>query len=172
MVLERLAEDRPEWAQVDPRDLANKTLDRLFFWSPFTGFALFTLFGMVWMAYAEKLSLAVRVRYIYALLIPATMFMLLATLAMVIAPESLTGYVSFLSLFGGAIIASITAYFGAFPETESKGGRLMRAIVLGFALITVMMISTFIALMLGMYSAMSEAAAMLKATAETVAATN
>lgn len=159
LVIERLSEDQPRWTQVDPRFLADRTLEGLFFWNPFICFFGYTLFGMVWMAYAEKLPLAVRVRYIYALLIPASCFMLVATLGMVIVPQSMAGYVSFLSLFGGAFVVSITAYFGAFPLTKSRGGRLMRSIVLGVALIGVMLICATIAVIIGTFTAMSEAMA-------------
>ncbi|MEL6687464.1 MAG: hypothetical protein AAFP97_07565 [Pseudomonadota bacterium] len=156
-VIEQLSEREPRWLQVGPRDLANATLTHLFFLTPFIGFTLYTLFGMVWMAYAEKLSLVVRIRYIYALLIPATVFMLIATIAMVTLPRSMAGAVSILSLAGSSVAVAITAYFGAYPEEESKGGRIMRAITLGIALIAVMMLSTTIGLMWSTFMAMDAA---------------
>lgn len=157
MVIEQLSDEDPRWLQADPREMANQTLAELFFWTPFISFVLYTLFGMVWMAYAEKLSLAVRVRYIYALLIPATMFMLVSTVAMVTLPSQWAAYLSFSGLFGSAIVVSITAYFGAYPETESSGGKLMRAITLGFALIGVMMLGTLLALAWGSVQAVATA---------------
>ena len=65
--------------------------------------------------------------------------------------------VSFSGLFGSAIVVSITAYFGAYPETESSGGKLMRAITLGFALIGVMMLGTLLALAWGSVQAVATA---------------
>lgn len=161
LVLEQLSASDPRWLQADPRQLANDTLENLFFYSPFVSFVLYTLFGMVWMAYAEKLPLVVRIRYIYALLIPATVFMLIATIAMVVIPSAFAGIVSLVSLFGSSVVVAITAYFGAYPEKESKGGKLMRSITLGFALIAVMMTATIIALLIGTWIAMDTAASAL-----------
>lgn len=157
MVLDQLSTTQPRWLQADPRQLANDTLENLFFFTPFISFAFYTLFGMVWMAYAEKLRLAVRVRYIYALLIPASLFMLVASLAMVILPRSTAGIVSFVSLFGSSVVVAITAYFGAYPEEESRGGKLMRSITLGVALIGVMLLSTMLSLLIGTFMAMDVA---------------
>ncbi|MGB6228854.1 MAG: hypothetical protein WBF53_01840 [Litorimonas sp.] len=157
LVIDELSKTEPRWAEVDARDLADSVLSNLFFYLPFVSFALYTLFGMVWRAYAEPLPIAVRVRYIYALLIPATLFMLAGTVLMVILPESWAGVVSFGSLLASAVVVSVTAYFGAFPPEESPGGRFGRAFTLGFCLIGVMLLATLLTLSGSTFAAMREA---------------
>jgi len=156
-VINTLETDEPRWSQVDSRALTDAVLDRLFFYTPFLSFALYTLFGIAWRAYAEPLNLAVRVRYIYALLVPATVFMLICTIAMVSLPQSFAPSISLFSMFGTAIIMAVTAYFGAFPETESAGGRFGRAFTLGFALTGVMLVAVVGSLMIAIFVSMGEA---------------
>ena len=162
-VIADLAKQDPRWAEASARDLANGTLERLFFWSPFVSFTAYTLFGMVWCAYAQKLPVVVRIRYIYALMIPATLLMLVITPVMAWAPEQIVGLISFAGLCLSAAAVSVTAYLGAYPRTESAGGKFGRALVLGFALIFVMMLSTMTALMIGTFETMGEIAATLPA---------
>ncbi len=131
----------------------------MFFWAPFTSFALYTLFGIVWRAYAEPLNMVVRIRYIYALLIPAQIFMLVMTVPIATLSAEAAPFLSFFGLFGSAVIVSITAYFGAFPQSESRGRRFARALTLGFALVAVIFVATFAALMIGMVTAMGDALA-------------
>ncbi|MGB3456333.1 MAG: hypothetical protein WBG08_00795 [Litorimonas sp.] len=157
-MIAELGEEQPRWLEADPRALTDAVLDRLLFYTPFVSFALYTLFGLAWRAYAEPLSAAVRIRYIYALLIPAQILLLLSTFPMVFLPDAYVSWASTGGLLLSAAAVSITAYLGAFPETESAGGRFGRALTLGVALIIVMLVATTISLLSGMFMSFAEVA--------------
>jgi hypothetical protein len=157
-VVATLSEQDARWSVVDPRALTNSVLDRLFLYTPFATFALYTIFGLLWRAYAEPLNAAVRVRYIYALLIPANLLLLLAIFPMTLLPSAYAGFVSFGSLILTAGVVAITAYLGAYPAEESAGGKFGRAFTLGIALVVVMLVATIGALMLGIFVSMAEVA--------------
>ena len=156
-VLAELKTTDERFAGVQASDIARDTLDGLFRYVAPIQFAAYTLFGLVWGAYGEKLTTPVRVRYIYALLIPSFLVMTVATLALIVAPAEWMGVLSFGSMGLAAIVIGITAYAGAFPQELPRAERAIRATVLGLILLALNFLATLIAMLVGMFGAFGNA---------------
>lgn len=155
--LPELAKAAPELTDADPRRMADTTLSGLFTWVAPLQFAIYSLFGLAWGAYGEKLPAPVRVRYLYALMIPATLFMLAVTPLMILAPMSLAPAISVGSIVLTGLVVGLVAYRGAYPLTLPAAERAVRAGTLGLLLMLVMTVATTVALVIGMSAAVGEA---------------
>jgi hypothetical protein len=152
-ILAELSQEDQRFVAADPRLMADKTLDVMLAWTPPIQLVLFTLFGLIWGAYGEKLNAPVRVRYVYALMVPATFVMLIITVLMVLAPSSWLAFLSFGSMVLTAILIAVTAFRGAYPLDLPVIERIIRAGVLGVLIMILTSVAAVVAVVYGMFEA-------------------
>ena len=161
-IFTELAGENPDYGRMDAATAAQATLDFLFRWLPFAQFIGYTLLGLLWRAYGERLSAPVRVRYIYAAFIPALLLGLTSSLVMLLAADSAVS-ASFLGMGLTPLVVAAVAFRGAYPQHLPTGERLIRAAILGVAVLAMMTLVTLIVVVSGMGLAIGDGLSALHA---------
>jgi len=129
----------------DTTALAIGTLKWYFFISPFTMVLSYALLGLLYWGYGEKLNPVVRIRYVFAILIPASIIGMLSVIPAYYLPTKFAGVMSFIGLAVMFVFVWLTAYRGAFEAVPTKRGRVGRATAIGTLIFLFMIISALIA---------------------------
>ncbi len=135
--------------QINSYEMAVTTLKWMLVLSPIISTVFFCLLGLLYWGYGEKLNPVVRIRYVFAALIPASVISALSAFPMYFLPESFTMGVSLMGLLLMFMLIWLTAYRGAFSAVDLGAGRIGRATVLSILIFVVMMAATFIAIFAG-----------------------
>ncbi len=145
---------------IDPTAMAITTLKWYILVMPIAMVIGYALIGLIYWGYGEKLNPVVRIRYVFASMIPSSIIGFIAILPMFYAPEKLAGPVSFvmMAIMFGAVW--MTAYRGAFPAVSTRGGRAGRATTLTALAFLALVISATIGIITGVVMAMKEAVAL------------
>ncbi|MEP3892242.1 MAG: hypothetical protein ABJN69_17415 [Hellea sp.] len=149
--------DKLNAENMDSTVMAITTLKWYILIAPLAMVFTFCLLGLLYRGFGEKLNPVVRIRYVFATMIPASIVSLLLILPMYFSPPQFTGYFSFLGLglmFG---MLWITAYRGAFPAVATPSGRAGRATALSALIIFFMLASAMVAAVVGVVFAMKDA---------------
>jgi len=153
------ASDKLNAENMDTTVMAITTLKWYILISPFITVLSFCLLGLFYQGFGEKLNPVVRIRYVFATMIPASIVSFILILPMYFSPPEFTGTFSFLGLSLMLIIMWITAYRGAFPAVRTTSGRAGRATALSALIFFFMMLSATIAVVFGVVFAMKEVVA-------------
>lgn len=146
-------------AIIDPTAMAITTLKWYILIMPIALMLGYMFLGLVYWGYGEKLNPVVRIRYIFASMIPSSVVGFLMILPMFYAPTVIAGPVSFLAMLIMFGAVWITLYRGAFPAVPTKGGKAGRATAVTALNLIFMMIAATIGLVAGIVMAMKEAVA-------------
>lgn len=134
--------------------LAIETLKLYFIISPFIMVLSYTLLGCLYWGYGEKLNPVVRIRYVFAILIPASIIGILSFIPTHFLSAQVTGIVSFVGLAVMFVFIWITAYRGAFEAISTKSGKIGRATAISSLIFLFMMISSTITVIISVAFAM------------------
>lgn len=99
--------------------------------------------------WGEKLAYVVRVRYLFAIIIPATVVNLILTFVVIVLPTSAIGIVSIGQVFVLLMLYAYTAVQGPF-KGQPRDSRIPKAITLAIILFIAVMITNFIAQGIGL----------------------
>ncbi|MGJ8559703.1 MAG: hypothetical protein ACSHX3_05665 [Litorimonas sp.] len=147
---------RPE---ITEKEMAMNVLRYYFPLTPFIALPLFMVVGFMFRSFGEPLNAVVRIRYVFACMIPATLTMTVFSLSMALLPSTLTERLSLVGLGLTLILVYITAYRGAFSaEMTSRAAKFGRAIGLSALILVAMMLASIIALMVAIIIAFHQAA--------------
>jgi len=161
-VFEQVKEKPPKGldpAIIDPTAMAVTTLKWYILIMPFIMVIGYIVLGLIYWGYGEKVNPIVRIRNIFAMMIPASVVGFLTIIPLVLFPSLLTGPMSFLNLVLMFAVVWTTAYRGAFPAAATKGGRAGRATAITALNFIFTILVTMIALIAGIVMAMKEAVA-------------
>lgn len=116
---------------------------------PFIFIFFMSLLAFLYRAWGQKLPFVVRQRYIFAIIVPATVFGLFTTLLMTFASTEVFKVISLLQV--GVIIGLyfITAYRGPYAGME-PGEKFGRSIVLSITITITLLIAQMISLMIAL----------------------
>lgn len=160
-LFEQVKEKPPEGVDpsiIDPVAMAITTLKWYILIMPIAMVIGYTLLGLIFWGYGEKLNPVVRIRYIFATMIPASVVGFIAILPIYYAPGTMAGPVSLLMMLIMFGMVWVTAYRGAFPAVPTKAGRAGRATALTSLNFFFMILSATIGIVVGVVMAMKEAA--------------
>lgn len=144
-------------ANMDPTAMAITTLKWYILIAPFTMIASYIFLGLIYWGYGEKLNLVVRIRYIFAAMIPASIVGLIMIFPLYYLPTSLSGPASLIGMLAMFSMVWVTAYRGAFNAVPSTAGRAGRATALAALQFIFMILSVIAALVVGIVFALKEA---------------
>jgi len=156
---ELIKSNMPEGEKADAFDpvlMAVTTLKWYILIAPIAMVLAYSLLGLIYWGYGEKLNPVVRIRYVFATMIPASIIGFLMIFPMYYGPPQLTQLMSFLGMGLMFAMCWITSYRGAFNSVPTKEGRAGRATALSALIILFMFISAMIAVILGVVLAMNE----------------
>ncbi len=142
---------------IDPTAMAITTLKWYILIAPFAMIASYVLLGLIYWGYGEKLNAVVRIRYVFASMIPASVAGFLMIFPIFYFPEALTGPMSAFSMLAMFGLIFLTSYRGAFQAVPTQGGRIGRATALSALIMLFMIISVVISLLVGIAFAFKEA---------------
>jgi len=151
--------DKINAEKMDTTLMAITTLKWYILIAPIAMVFAFCFLGLIYQGFGEKLNPVVRIRYIFATMIPASIVSFLLILPMYFSPPELTGVLSFASLGLMLGMLWVTAYRGAFPTVIKTSGRAWRATALSVLILFFMMFSATIAAIVGVVFAMKDALA-------------
>lgn len=101
--------------------------------SPVFMAVIYSLLGAVWPFWARKTSLPLRERFLFAAILPSTVFVLITTLLLAVVPAQNVVAFSFVSVGVSALIDAQTLFRGAYTG-QGLFGRLWRAGLLAVVL--------------------------------------
>ena len=134
---------------MDTTQLAVNTLKWYVLLNPILITILFCVLGLVFRAFGEKLNAVVRIRYIFATMVPASLIGLFSVIPMVFLPPESLELTSVLGLILMVIVMWITCYRGAFSVVPDKSGRIGRATALSFCIFMMTILAATIAVIAG-----------------------
>lgn len=146
-------------AVIDPAAMAITTLKWYILIMPIAAVIFYIFLGLIYWGYGEKLNPVVRIRNVFAMMIPASVIGLVSILPMYYTPTAITGLVSYLAVAVMFGMVWITAYRGAFPAVPTKAGRAGRATAITALNFTFTMLATVLAVVVGIVMATKEALA-------------
>ena len=149
--------DKLNAENMDTTVMALTTLKWYILIGPLITMFTFCLLGLIYRGFGEKLNPVVRIRYIFATMIPASFVSFIAVLPMYFSPPQFAGITSFLGLGLMLVMLWITAYRGAFQAVTTKAGRAGRATGLSALIFFFMMASAVVAVIIGAAFAVKEA---------------
>jgi hypothetical protein len=138
-------------------DLANFDFDAVFLDTmqlntllyPFIFIFFMSFLAFLYRAWGEKLPFVVRQRYIFAIIVPATVFGLFTTLLMTFASTEMFKVISLLQIGVVLGLYFITAYRGPYARMEA-GEKFGRSLVLSISITITLSIVQMISLMIAM----------------------
>ena len=134
---------------IDPTQLAVATLKWYVLLNPIFITILFCLLGLLFRAFGEKLNPIVRIRYIFATIVPASFIGLISVIPMAFLAPKYLGVTSNVGLLLMVIAMWVTCYRGAFSAVSDKSGRIGRATALSVSLFFMIMIAAFLSIFIG-----------------------
>lgn len=132
---------------LDKAALGKKAFKLWVFIYPFFFIAAMCLLAFIFRAWKPAGSFVIRLRYIFGIIIPASVFGLLSTLAMVNVTGDVYMIISFIMLPVMVILYAITAYRGPF-HTYERGERIGMSIVIALLIFTFLIIAQTISMIL------------------------
>lgn len=144
----------PKLEAFDTTALSIGTLKWYFVISPIAMVVSYSLLGLLYWGYGEKLNPVVRIRYVFAILIPASIIGMLSVIPTYYLPTRFAGVTSFAGLAIMVLVIWLTAYRGAFENVPTKGGKAGRATAISALIFIFMMVSAMIAVIIGVILAM------------------
>lgn len=123
-------------------DVGSEAVLWVFGWIPIVQIVVMIILSLIYNLWGERTTLALRQRYLFAVMIPSASVMPIFLTLMLFVPQSMITAYGILLALVALFIDFQAGYRGAFTET-SKGGRLWRAGLLAFILVAV---NTFIAI--------------------------
>lgn len=149
--------DKLNAENMDTTAMAVTTLKWYILISPLITMFTFCMLGLIYWGFGEKLNPVVRIRYVFATMVPASFVSFVSILPIYFMVPQFIGVSSFLGLglmFG---VLWITAYRGAFPAVATTSGRVGRATALSALIFFFMIASAVVAVIIGIAFAMKEA---------------
>lgn len=146
-------------AIIDPTAMAITTLKWYILIMPIALIVGYIFLGLIYWGYGEKLNPVVRIRYIFASMIPSSIVGFIMILPMFYAPAAIAGPVSLLAMLIMFGAVWITLYRGAFPKVATTGGKAGRATVVTALNLIFMIIAATLGIVVGIVMAMKEAVA-------------
>lgn len=138
---------------VDVKAVVEKSIQYMsLFYTPLV-ILFYLLIAILFQSFGEKLNFVVRARYVFAILIPATLVSLLSTIIMIFLPVSFLPLLSFTSLALTFGLIFWAAYRGAFSKIKTKKGRAGRALGLTTLLSVASIFASTISVGVGAYKA-------------------
>lgn len=132
---------------LDRQTLGKQTFKRWVVIYPFFFIGAMCILAFIFRAWKPASSFVIRLRYIFGIIVPASVFGLLTTLAMVNLSGHLYMIVSFITMPVMLILYALTAYRGPFHSYET-GERIGMSIVVAILIFTFMMLAQFISMMI------------------------
>lgn len=124
---------------LDRQSLGKQAFKRWVFIYPFFFIAAMCALAFIFRAWKPAVSFVIRLRYIFAIIIPASVFGVFTTLAMVNVTGQIYLAISFISMPVMTLLYAITAYRGPFYRLE-RGERI------GLSIVTAILIMVFLLL--------------------------
>lgn len=132
---------------LDRQALGKQAFKRWIFIYPFFFIAAMCVLAFIFRAWKPAVSFVIRLRYIFAIIIPASIFGLFLTLAMVNLSGELYQLASFVSMPVVIMLYAITAYRGPF-HGHSTGERIGMSIVVALLIMFFLLVAQFISMIL------------------------
>lgn len=119
---------------------------------PFILILFIALLALIFNAWGQKLNYVAKVRYLFAVLIPASFFALVVGIFNKILAGPLFQMFMNISLFAMFLLYFITAYRGAYANVGlSKSAKFGRSLLLATLLMAAILLATFISIMIALY---------------------
>ncbi|MEL7031085.1 MAG: hypothetical protein AAGL97_00185 [Pseudomonadota bacterium] len=123
------------------QDVGAETVLWVFGWIPFVQIISMVLLAMVYNLWGERTTLALRQRYLFAVMIPSASLMPVFLTVMLFVPQQLITLYGILLALAAFSIDFQAGYRGGFASV-SRRGRLWRAGLLAFILVTINTLTT------------------------------
>lgn len=120
---------------------------------PFIFIAAMSFLALVYRAWGDKLSYVVRQRYIFAVIVPATVIGLISTILMTFASSEIYMLIGYVQTFAIVALYFLTAYRGPYAHME-VGEKTGRSIFLSVCIFVILMIAQFISITAAMLTVM------------------
>jgi len=133
---------------LDKQELGKTAFKRWTFIYPFFLIGAMCALAFIFRAWNPAVGFVIRLRFVFAIIVPASVFGLLLTLAMVNLSGEAYRNVSFASLPGMLILYAITAYRGPFHKFEI-GERIGMSIIIALLIMFFLMVAQIISMILG-----------------------
>ena len=118
------------------QDVGSEAVLWVFGWIPIIQIITMIILSLIYNLWGERTTIALRQRYLFAVMIPSASVMPIFLTIMLFVPQSMITVYGILLALAAFFIDFQAGYRGAFSET-SKGGRLWRAGLLAFILVTI-----------------------------------
>jgi len=117
---------------------------------PFIFVTIMSLLAFTYRAWGQTLTYVVRQRYIFAVIVPATVFGLASTILMTFASAEVYKVIGIIQFFVIAALYFITAYRGPYAHMDG-GEKTGRSIFLSICILLSLLIAQYASLLLSMY---------------------
>ncbi len=134
-------------SELDRAELGKTAFKRWVFIYPFFFIAAMCALALIFRAWKPAVSFVVRLRYIFAIIVPASVFGILSTLAMVNISGQAYMIVSFLSMPIMICLYAITAYRGPFYKLDT-GERIGLSLVIALLIFSALFLAQFISMII------------------------
>ena len=118
------------------RDVASETVLLVFSWVPILQIVFMIFLSLIYTAWGERTTLALRQRYLFAVMIPSASIMPIFLTIMLLVPQSMISAYGVLLAIVSFGIDFQAGYRGGFSNV-SKSGRAWRAGILAFILVMI-----------------------------------
>ncbi len=119
---------------------------------PFAYFFFFILLAAIYRAWGEKLSFVIRLRYVFAIIVPGSLIGYIFAMVTINVPQEVYQRVNGVGVTLMFISYICVAYFGPYRNLD-KGGRLGRSLAITVLIIIAVMLSSLVATILGLLPA-------------------
>jgi len=116
---------------------------------PFVFITGMSFLALIYRAWGQKLSYVVRQRYIFAIIVPASLISLISTILMTFLNSEIYKFISIMQIFLMSGLYFITAYRGPYAHMES-GEKIGRSIFLSLCILFTLLILQFISFWIAM----------------------
>ena len=130
------------------RDVGAEAVLWVFGWIPILQIVSMIILAMLYRAWGERTTLALRQRYLFIVMIPSASMMPVFLTIMLFVPPSLISLYGVFLAFAAFIIDFQTGYRGGFASASAKG-RALRAGILAFVLVSINTLTTIAAQIVG-----------------------
>ena len=148
-------------SELDRQDLGKQAFKRWVFIYPFFFIGAMCILAFIFRAWKPVASFVIRLRFIFGIIVPASVFGLFTTLAMVNFSGQIYILISFISMPAMVILYAITAYRGPFHSYD-RGERIGMSIVVAILIFGFMMLAQFISMLIAVVPTWMEVIETLK----------
>ena len=132
---------------IDKQTLGKQAFKRWIFIYPFFFIGMMCILAFIFRAWRPAANFVIRLRYIFGIIVPGSVFGLFITLAMVNITGQLYMLISFLSMPVTMVIYAVTAYRGPFLN-YATGERLGMSIIIAILIFISLFIAQMVAMMI------------------------